>query len=116
MQVDLAGRTPTLEVATAGPQTPLELAASVANAAPGHHHHSTSSAAHQDSAGVSLRQYFCSTFVVHAELLKPILMITMLPSNNSDCHIQASSSINIRFSSLHAQHDCHILPQVTQCV
>ena len=52
VQVDLVGRTPALEVATAGPQTPLELAASVATAAPGHHHQSSSSAANQDSPGV----------------------------------------------------------------
>ena len=46
-------RTPALEVATTGPQTPLELAASVAAAAPGHHHQSSSSAPNQDSPGVA---------------------------------------------------------------
>lgn len=75
VQVDLAGRTPALEVAT-GPQTPLELAASVANAAPGHHHHSTSSAPHQDSAGVCLRRHIYSTPVLHAQLLNINILLT----------------------------------------
>ena len=54
VQVDLVGRTPALEVASTGPQTPLELAASVATAAPGHHHPSSSSAPKQDTTGVPL--------------------------------------------------------------
>lgn len=58
VQVELP---PALEVATAGPQTPLELAASVAAAAPGHHHLSSSSAPTQDSAGLPLLCICCLT-------------------------------------------------------
>lgn len=50
------GRTPALEVATAGPQTPLELAASVATAVPGHHHQSSASASTQNSPGAEDRR------------------------------------------------------------
>lgn len=63
MQVDVVGRTPALEVATAGPQTPLELAASVATAAPGHHHQSSSSAPNLDIPGVLLQLHMLVCFM-----------------------------------------------------
>ena len=59
MQVGSAGRTPALEVATAGPQTPLELAASVATAVPGHHHQSSAAASTQNKPGVLLLPIIC---------------------------------------------------------
>ena len=52
MQVDVTGSAAALEVATAGPQTPLELAASVATAVPGAHTQSAASAPQQDSPGM----------------------------------------------------------------